>query len=494
VRWWLRVAIPLIATAAIVAPLAWFWQASRVPDEFSVIDMGYPDYGGGPDSNHGDHAGGSHSSHRPAVSVVDLTADPERRADARFALVTRAATLNIGGRAMAGFTVNNTSPGPTLTVRQGQLIEVHVRNESVTAGVSMHWHGVNVPNAMDGAAGVTQNAIGVGQSFVYRFEVADAGSFWYHSHQVSNTQVLGGLFGALVVLPRRGPPAGNVDVTAVAHTYTGVRTINGVAADLPVAARPGQRVRLRVVNTDNAPMEIWSGAPYRVLAIDGSDIRGPTPVTGEATTLTAGGRADVEVRMPADGSAVRVQLSRATAVVLGAAGRDAPEPAQPAKPLDLLHYGTKAAIGLDPARAARRFEYVIGRVPGFVKGRPGLWWSVNGHLYPDVPMYIVRRGEIATMRIENRSGEVHPMHLHGHRAVVLSRNGIPATGSPWWVDSLNVLDKESYEIAFRADNPGIWMDHCHNLQHAAEGMTAHLMYEGVDTPYRIGGEVDNEPE
>ena len=55
------------------------------------------------------------------------------------------------------------------------------------------------------------------------------------------------------------------------------------------------------------------------------------------------------------------------------------------------------------------------------------------------------------------------MHLHGHHAVVLSRDGEPATGSPWWVDSLEVEDGETYEIAFVADNPGIWMDHCHNL-------------------------------
>lgn len=68
-------------------------------------------------------------------------------------------------------------------------------------------------------------------------------------------------------------------------------------------------------------------------------------------------------------------------------------------------------------------------------------------------------------------GEVHPMHLHGHHAVVLSRNGVPATGSPWWMDSVNVNHGESYDIAFLVDNPGIWMDHCHNLPHAAQGCT-----------------------
>jgi FtsP/CotA-like multicopper oxidase with cupredoxin domain len=86
------------------------------------------------------------------------------------------------------------------------------------------------------------------------------------------------------------------------------------------------------------------------------------------------------------------------------------------------------------------------------------------------------------------------MHLHGHHVVVLSRDGRPATGSPWWVDSLDVADDHSYEVAFVADNPGIWSDHCHNLPHAAEGLTVHLMYAGVTTPYRLGSSSGNEPE
>ena len=165
---------------------------------------------------------------------------------------------------------------------------------------------------------------------------------------------------------------------------------------------------------------------------------------------------------------------------------------RPVRELDLLDYGTPAALGFDPAAADRSFEYVIGRAPGFVDGWPGLWWTVNGHMYPDVPMYVVAEGDVVRMRVENRSGELHPMHLHGHHAVVLARDGVPATGSPWWVDSLDVGDGESYDIAFVADNPGIWMDHCHNLPHAAEGLVAHLMYEGVTVPYRVGGV--NEPE
>ena len=134
--------------------------------------------------------------------------------------------LTVGGRSMPGFTVNGTSPGPEIRALQGQLIEVRLRNESVADGVTLHWHGVDVPNAMDGVAGVTQDAVPVGGEFSYRFVADQAGSYWYHSHQVSNPQVAGGLLGSLVVLPKSGI-AQQVDVTAVAHTYGGVRTISG---------------------------------------------------------------------------------------------------------------------------------------------------------------------------------------------------------------------------------------------------------------------------
>jgi FtsP/CotA-like multicopper oxidase with cupredoxin domain len=498
--WVLRVMLPIVATASIVAPLAWLWQDSRVPAVYSVMNMGYLDYGLGANSDeggvgHGGHMQGSMSGHDAAPSrlVTDMVADPRRRADVRVDLVARQQMLTVGGRSIAGFTVNGTSPGPEILVRQGQLIEVHLQNESVADGVTLHWHGVDVPNAMDGVAGVTQDAVPVGGEFTYRFVANQAGTYWYHSHQVSNPQVAGGLLGSLVVLPKAGI-AQRVDVSAVAHTYGGVRTINGKAEDLRVPAEPGQKVRVRVTNTDNGPMKVWSSGPYRLLATDGTDVHQPSDVVGLSLTLTAGGRADLEVKAPRDGTALRVQLSKATAVIIGPRGTDAPTPAQPAAELDLLAYGSPAPLGFDPAHPTRQFDYRIGRRPGFVKGRPGVWWSINGRLFPHVPMYVVREGDVVVVHIKNHSGEVHPMHLHGHHEVVLARNGVVATGSPWWVDSLNVLPGETYDIAFVANNPGIWMDHCHNLKHAAQGMVAHLMYDGFDTAYRIAGPADNQPE
>ncbi len=111
-----------------------------------------------------------------------------------------------------------------------------------------------------------------------------------------------------------------------------------------------------------------------------------------------------------------------------------------------------------------------------------------------MPVFVVEEGDLVEITITNDTNVVHPMHLHGHHVLVLSRDGVPATGSPWWSDTLNVLPGESYVVAFRADNPGIWMDHCHNLPHAAKGLTMHVAYAGVSTPFLIGAEHHNEPE
>jgi FtsP/CotA-like multicopper oxidase with cupredoxin domain len=484
----IRLAIACVATVAILAPLGWFWQASLMPDAYSVMDMGHVETGGEAGSrDHAHHSAG-------ATSVASLVAEPDRPADVTVTLIARRDRLRLpSGRALDGFTLNGRSPGPTIRATAGQLVQVTLVNESVPDGITLHWHGVDVPNAADGVAGITQDAVGVGDSYTYRFVADRVGTYWYHSHQMSHEQVRGGLLGALVITPPT--PVSEVDVVALVHLYGGIRTINGMEGDVPATVPPGSRARVRVINSDNGPMSAWvNGAPYRLVAVDGTDVVGPTDVTGRSVLVTAGGRVDLEVTMPASGAPIRIHVGGPTGVVLGP-GSSAPAPVpQPREALDLLAYGAARPPAFDPDAADRRFEYAIGRRPGFVNGRPGMFWTVNGHMFPDVPMFLVREGDVVRMHVSNHSGEVHPMHLHGHHALVLSRNGVRATGSPWWVDSLNVDNGESYDIAFVADNPGIWTDHCHNLRHAAEGLIAHLAYEGVTTPYAIGGDAHNAPE
>jgi len=489
-------------------PLGWYWQASRLPSTYSVMDMGYLDFGGarepgttaGPAQHHAGVVPPSAAQHQqaargaPSVSVADLRTDPTRPADVQVDLVARQQSFTLaGGRRVNGYTLNGQSPGPVIEATEGQLVEVRVRNDDVADGMTLHWHGVDVPNAEDGVAGVTQDAVMPGQSFTYRFVADHAGTYWYHSHQVSHEQVVGGLFGGLVVHAKDAPPD-VVDALAVGHVYDGRGTINGLEGEVPVTARPGQLARVRFVNTDNGPAQLWASGPFRVVAVDGRDVHSPQEVSGRSVTLTAGGRVDLQVQVPEGGGAVRVVDGGGPSLLVGPPGSTAPTPPQPQRELDLLSYGTPAAIGFDTAHPDRTFTYAIGRRPGFVDGKPGLWWSVNGHLLPNLPMFVVSEGDVVKLTITNHSGDVHPMHLHGHHAVVLSHNGVPASGSPWWVDSLNVRDGDTYVVAFLADNPGIWMDHCHNLKHAAQGLVTHLMYAGVTEPFRVGGKAGNEPE
>jgi len=179
-------------------------------------------------------------------------------------------------------------------------------NESVPDGITLHWHGVDVPNAADGVAGVTQDAVPLGGQFVYRFRTHDAGTYWYHSHQVSHVQVRDGLFGVLVV-----DPAVSTLETAEAivpvHTYDGQRTAAGGTGLRWFNTAKGATVRARIINTDDSPVTITvSGAPYRVVAHDGRDINDPPSVSAASIVLAGGGRVDVSLTVPDGAAAARL--------------------------------------------------------------------------------------------------------------------------------------------------------------------------------------------
>jgi FtsP/CotA-like multicopper oxidase with cupredoxin domain len=344
-------------------------------------------------------------------------------------------------------------------------------------------------------AGVTQDAVLPGERHVYRFRAEQVGTFWYHSHQVSSKEVRRGLFGALVIEPRAGSES-DLDLALVAHTFDGVPTLNASDGVERRKIAPGSVVRLRLVNSDNTPHRfVVFGTSFLVVALDGTDLNEPTQIENEAIEVPGGGRADVMFAMP--GVAVWLSLDdTAAGLALNARGRTAPLVSVPELPVfDPTTYGRAASTPFDASsRFDRRFQLTITRKPGFLHGRPGLQWAINGKIFPHVPVFVVADGDLVEVTIENDTKADHPMHLHGHHVLVLSRDDEAVSGGPWWPDTLNVKPGERYRVAFRADNPGIWMDHCHNLRHAAEGLTMHVAYSGVTTPFRVGDAHHNLPE
>ncbi len=537
-----------MATVTVFAMLAtgvWTFAAerSRLPERMGQAHHEHAyDTGGGPAAGQA-----------PTRDLAGLTGPRTGKPDRRFTLTAADRTMRLAsGEKVAALAFNGQLPGPELRMGQGELVEVVLVNRNVRDGVTLHWHGVDVPVAEDGVAGVTQDAVRPGERHVYRFRPPRAGTFWYHAHQQSSTAVARGLFGALIVEEPGARPAG-VDRTVVAHAWsvegakgpsTGGRPggggalsgRNGIGGLLRTAfgddTRPrhekvpaGTPVRLRLVNADNCPRTYsLAGTPFRVAAIDGNDVSGPTELRGTRLRIAGGGRYDVTFRQPdspvhltvvgdanassashgtegcgEDGAYGAGQVETAS-LLLDPTGTAEPPPTATGPLFDPLDYGSPtttpgAAMPFGPGtRYDRDFSLVLGNSLGFFDGRPMVLWTVNNAVYPDIPALLVQEGDRVRVSFVNRSLDDHPMHLHGHRMLVLSRNGQRATGSPWWTDTLNIAPGERFEVAFRADNPGLWMDHCHNLDHARDGMVLHLAYDGVTTPYEAGSSTGNLPE
>ncbi len=432
--------------------------------------------------------GHDHHSAAGHVGVDQLTGPRDRTPDVRLVLTAAKGEVRLdSGRTVDALTFNGVSPGPEIRAKRGRLVEVTLVNTDVEEGVTVHWHGVDVPNAEDGVPGVTQDAVEPGGRHVYRFVPNRSGTFWYHTHRDALGTVQRGLFGALVV--EDAEAFDGVERTFFTHRWPG--TDNPVAAfdraDQPArhAVDTGREVLLRLVNSSREPQRIHvGGTRFAVAAIDGNPIEGATPVDqGTDLLLAAGGRYDITFTMP-DGPVTLALSDTPNPAALAFSPDGTADPADPTTgPLfDPLGHGSGPAPAPDAYQ--RTFDLRLDDGFGFSQGRFGYVSSlINGRLYPAVPTLEVAEGDRVKVRIANRSLIDHPMHLHGHRVRVLSRNGVPATGGPWWTDTLNVAPGEVYEIAFTADNPGIWMDHCHNFQHGADGMVVHLAYLGVSSPY-----------
>ncbi|MGE3279976.1 MAG: multicopper oxidase family protein [Alphaproteobacteria bacterium] len=403
---------------------------------------------------------------------------------------------------------NDIVPGPALRLRQGERLQATLEN-CLPQDTTIHWHGVRLPNAMDGAPNVTQKPILPGESFTYEFTVPDAGTYWYHPHAHSTEQVGRGLMGALIVeepeplpvdreivwvlgdfrLKDDGSIAGGFDnrmEMSMSGRVGNTVTINGRAPDR-FAVRTGERLRLRLINA--APARIFglefTGHRPLVIAFDGQPVE-PHPPDGGRVVLGPGMRIDLVLDMTGD--------PKITAPVM-----DTFYKGLEYKLVDLA-YGAepplRANVLASPAKllpnpipepdlaSARRHEVMLtGGMMGSMAMGAGMhgmmadsaMWAINGIAMPGdhtghtEPVLTLDRGKSYVLAIDNQTAWYHPIHLHGHSFRLITRNGAPTTYRPW-CDTFLMAPRERAEIAFVADNPGDWMFHCHILGHQEGGM------------------------
>jgi FtsP/CotA-like multicopper oxidase with cupredoxin domain len=397
-------------------------------------------------------------------------------------------------------------PGPVIRVGQGERVTRRFVNELPQAS-SVHWHGIRSDNAMDGVAGLTQDAVEPGQSFDYDFIAPDAGTYWFHAHNRSVEQVARGLYGALIVDEPDAPDVDRDEVLVLDDWLLDPKTAqidaefeaphdrshagrrgNFIAtngrSDFALSVKRNERLRLRLINAANARIfELGlAGLKGWVMAYDGMPLTHPELVE-TAFLLSPGQRVDLIVDVVAEAGEtahlVRIDdeqpYSQTPFTVDGnAASTSRPDPVplppNPNMEISGVESAQRFRLNMEGGAMGRLNAAVLnGQRRSFRQlVQDNQFWAFNGVIgMTDTPLARVSRGDTARLEIYNDTSFPHAMHLHGmHFREVLKDGSMGPLR-----DTFLMFGGETREIAFVADNPGKWLFHCHMLSHAASGMT-----------------------
>jgi len=416
---------------------------------------------------------------------------------------------------------------PTLRAHVGDRLAVTLENR-LPQHTSIHWHGIRLPNPMDGVPYLTQPPVQPGERFLYGFDLPDTGAYFLHPHCDESGQSGRGLMAVLIV--EGDAPLNYADAEAViafkdwrltedgsflpfetkegagrAGTFGTVRGVNGAVGPLRGAAPTGGWMRLRLLNLD-ATRIVQVGIDGGEAALIATDGHALQPVSlndlpDGVWHLGPAMRADLLVRVPArPGGTLRVvdygAVEPWVAAELTAAGpRLGRGPFEP-KPL----YASGVPRVADMA-GAERMSFVFGASSGALAAaqavaelppgdplakvlldslcvRDTSLWAINKTPWPagpdaalPPPLGTLRAGRPYVLEWVNATPHPHPIHFHGHTFEVLSssRRKLPRH----LADTVILNPRERIEVAFVAA-PGDWMLHCHILEHLEYGMMGYL--------------------
>jgi FtsP/CotA-like multicopper oxidase with cupredoxin domain len=406
-----------------------------------------------------------------------------------------------------------------------------VVENGLSEDTTVHWHGVRVPNAMDGAPGLTQPPIKPGETFAYEFTPPDAGTFWYHSHDNGLEQIGRGLAGPAIVEEREpvrvdrdilwflsdwrltedgqiAPGFGASMEAGMSGRVGNVVTVNG-AANAVESVGAGERIRLRLVNGAIARIMALRFEGHRpvVLALDGQPCEPHEPEDGRIL-LGPAMRADTMLDMQGepgrryavmddfyDGLSYRLtEIAYDAQPPLHAQASDTPIvlPRNPLTEPDLAvaeRHDLVLQGGMMGGGALAGMGRMMSGMMGSGKGMGGMMgkggdavWAINGASMTGdgsagmKPALTFQRGRSVVLMLRNQTAWWHPIHFHGHSFRVLTRNSV-ATPHRVWRDTILLAPKDAVEMAFVADNPGDWMLHCHVMDHQVSGLMTVLRVE-----------------
>lgn len=393
---------------------------------------------------------------------------------------------------------NRSVPGPELRFKKGEILSVDFFNQ-LDEGSSVHWHGIRNINAMDGVAGLTQPEVMTDGQFRYEFPLKDSGTYWYHSHAKTWSQVARGLYGPLIVEDESDPAVdqdivlmiddwllsddGTIDEASFGslHDWShGGRlgnwlTVNGQShptIDVPKNAR----IRLRLINAANARIfGLNIPASAFLIAEDGY----PTPVQPmQDVVLGPAQRADFIVDLGDTNLTINETLNGGPypAVTLNVIETNQslvtkeilkqPTLESPPTSIDVaipLHMQGGAMGNLREATFGGQLRPIRELAQTYGKA-----WAFNGKIGEHHDhLAKINIGQAVSIEVWNDTRWNHAMHLHGHHFWIQTEDGEFLDGKR---DTYLFQRGEKANLVFIADNPGLWLFHCHMLEHHAAGM------------------------
>jgi FtsP/CotA-like multicopper oxidase with cupredoxin domain len=463
-----------------------------------------------------------------ATSAAVVAGEQRRRrpnAAVRDVAITAAAlSFDLGGLTANTWGYGGSVPGPEVRLKAGEVLRARFTN-NLPEPTTIHWHGIALRNDMDGVPDLTQPIVPPGGTYDYEFTAPDPGTYWFHPH--TGLHLDRGLYSPLIVEDPSEPGAYDREVVlmlddwadglgqSAEQTFDDLQhgrgahaahiaaaeaggeagptsaflqsppgdvsyplyLINGRRPSAPfvVDARPGERLRLRIVNAgSDTPFKVAVGGhQMTVTHTDGFPV---DPVTVDTLMIAMAERYDVLVTVRDSGVFPVVALAdakaaQAMAVIRSGSGSGAlpPPDAHPAE-LDRRILTMNDLNAAQRVRLAKRQPdrlYVV-ELGG---GDEGYVWTINGRPMGDAPLD-VEEGQRIRLSFHNTTTMFHPMHLHGHTFQVVLPSGAPGPRK----DTTIVRPDRTVAVDFDADNPGQWMLHCHNLYHQQGGMMTTVSY------------------
>ena len=398
--------------------------------------------------------------------------------------------------------INGPPIPPVFRAKQGEEISFRLIN-NLSQPTALHWQGLRIANAMDGAVGLTQAPVAPGGSMDIRFTPPDAGTYWCRPSAFPQAaeQKSRGVYALLIVdgpndplvdhdlvaviddwrLDEggqiRGPFPSPADMVGEARTGTLI-TVNGRAMPQFVTAAPGARIRLRILNACSARFMGLGFEGLRPLVV-GVDGQSCAPFEPARMTLPSGpgSRFDVIFDMP-------VEVGVAPALTLRGAGLLSDSAGPPARTLvafktegeplqargTILSQQSPALPAVIKLQTAKRLDLLMEAGKSVDPLRA---WTFNGVAFhgSDTPaLFKVKRGQPVTLGFLNKTVVAHTAHVHGHAMRVLHL--LDDGWEPYWRDSVIVPPGGTVRIAFVADNPGKWLIESTIIDYAMSGLTA----------------------